>query len=95
MSEHYPAYFSALSSVIVQPDNKLLCALPVSHSWRRQLNRLSKEHLDQVKDRMRELLSELDGKDFHEKLEKLSSFLLKRSLVYLHRYSTLIHADRS
>lgn len=94
MSDDYPAYFAAWSSVMGQPENKLLCAWHVLHSWKRQLNTLSKEHRDEVKDRMQEPLSELDEKDFHKELEKFSSFLLKRSLVDFHRYFTSTYADR-
>ena len=76
MSDDYPAYFAAWSSVMGPPDNRLLCAWHVLHNWSKNLNRISSiEVREEVKIRMKNILQITLASEFEVEYSAYIQFL--------------------
>ena len=94
MSDDYPAYFAAWTSVMGKPDNRLLCSWHVMHSWKRQLNSVPFDKRETVKKKLRELLEELDEKKFFIGQKSFSNFLIDSSLGSFNDYFVTNYSSR-
>uniref|UniRef100_T1KRL2 C2H2-type domain-containing protein n=1 Tax=Tetranychus urticae TaxID=32264 RepID=T1KRL2_TETUR len=76
MSDDYPAYYNAWCSIMDRPDNRLICAWHVLHSWERNFKKITdKEKRENVKEKLTSIMRITDINEFENEFSRYMDFL--------------------
>lgn len=78
MSDDYPAYYNAWKQVMGEPENRLICAWHILHSWKKNYNLIkSQTKREEVNKIMRNLLTETDEFTFKRLMNQTIKHLIE------------------
>ena len=97
MSDDYPAYYNAWKEVMSEPENRLICAWHVLHSWERNFKKIiDKKKQAEVREKMTKIMKTPDELEFKVEFERyLEQLLASKSTVEFGRYIATYYKNRT